>query len=271
MFFFVSLDALAKYLTEFYPTIQVTWARFFFHVLLLLLYLRSRFPTALKSKNTGRQLSRSLLMLITNGCFFVGIASMPLATASTIMFLSPIFITLLAIPLLGEKVGFRRWIGVAVGFVGSLIVISPGASGVSIGIVFLLLAALGNALYQIITRQIRNVDPEITSVIYTGLIGTVVASMVVPFVWINPTPAHWLMFTLLGVAGIVGHLCLVRAFAVAEASLLAPFSYSSLIWASAYGFIVFGELPKANTLFGAALIIAAGLYIFYRERRLAPW
>lgn len=270
MFFFVTLDALAKYLTTFYPTMQVTWARFFFHILLLLLYLRSRFPAALKSKNTGRQLWRSLLMLITNGCFFVGIASMPLATASTIMFLSPIFITMLAIPLLGEKVGFRRWIGVVVGFVGSLIVISPGTSGISIGIIFLLLAALANALYQIITRQIRNVDPEITSVIYTGLVGTIGASLFVPFVWINPTPAHWLVFALLGFAGVIGHLCLVRAFAVAEASLLAPFSYSSLIWASAYGIFMFGELPQANTLIGATLIITAGLYIFYRERRLAP-
>lgn len=270
MFFFITLDAQAKHLTQTYPAIQVTWARFFFHTLLLVVYLRHRFPAAIKSKDTKRQLWRSLLMFITNACFFIGVVSIPLATASTILFLSPIFITMLAIPMLGEKVGFRRWIGVGVGFVGSIIVVRPDTSGISLGVGFLLLAALANAVYQIVTRQIRNADSEITSVIYTGLIGSILASLIVPFFWVQPAPVDWLFFAGMGVVGILGHLCLVKAFSLAEASMLAPFSYSSLIWASLYGFILFNELPSLNTLLGAALIIASGLYIFYRERRLVP-
>lgn len=268
-FFFVSLDATAKFLIQSYPSPQVTWARFFFHSLILIVWFNRRLPRVARSTRPRVQLWRSFLMLLTNGSFFIGVASMPLATASTILFLSPIFITIFAIPILGEKVGPRRWLGVLIGFIGSLIVVRPDDSGISFGVFFLLLAALGNALYQIATRQIRGHDSDATSVFYTGILGAIVMSCVVPFIWVQPVIAwHWLAFAGLGVLGITGHLCLVRAFASAEASVVAPFAYSNLIWATGYGFILFQELPDHYTLLGAALIVASGLYIFYRERQL---
>ena len=134
---------------------------------------------------------------------------------------------------------------------------------------FLLLAALSNALYQIVTRQVRVNDNAMTSLVFTGLAGAVVLSAVVPFYWQTPPVSDWLLFLAVGAAGAIGHLCLIRAFRAAPASVVAPFGYSSLIWASLYGFILFGEIPSIWTIAGASLIVTSGLYIFHRERKLA--
>jgi drug/metabolite transporter (DMT)-like permease len=204
-------------------------------------------------------------MLATTILFFLGISTIQLATASTIMFLSPILITILAIPLLGESVGLRRWSSVFVGFCGALVVVRPGVDSFEFGMIFLLIAALTNALYQINTRKVRVYDSPITSLLYTGVFGAILTSLVVPFFWAWPTLEHWCIFLFLGIAGSVSHLCLIRAFRVVPASVVAPFGYTSLVWAVGFGFIIFGELPDRWTVIGAAIIIASGLYIYHRE------
>ncbi len=269
MLFFVILDVAAKYLMQHYSIVQVLWGRFFFHILFVLVYICASRPADLISQRLPLQISRSILMLTTTALFFVGISTIQLATASTIMFLTPILVTVLAIPLLGETVRVRRWVGVLAGFSGALTVVRPGIDQIEAGIVFLLAAALSNSFYQINTRQIRTHDNPMTSLLYTGLTGAIVTSCLVPFNWQWPDLEHWLIFIMLGITGSISHLCLIRAFRVAPASIVAPFGYTSLIWSVGFGFIIFDDLPDRWTIIGAVIIISSGLYIYHREQKTA--
>jgi drug/metabolite transporter (DMT)-like permease len=269
MFCFILLDTIMKHLMESYSLVQVTWARFFFATIVAVAACGRRLHAVAATKHPKLQAMRSILLMSTTGMFNAGIRTVPLATGTTIMFLSPILVTILSIPFLGERVGIRRWIGVAVGFVGALVVVRPWEEGLSAygaGVAFLLVAALLNANYQIITRGVRRDDP-LTSLLYTAAAGTVVTSAIVPWFWQWPTAYGWLLFALAGVCGGVGHLFLIRAFQAAPASVVSPFSYSSLVWAALFGFIIWGDFPDLWTWAGAALIIGSGLYIFYGERK----
>jgi drug/metabolite transporter (DMT)-like permease len=269
MFCFITLDALMKYLMETYSLVQVTWARFFFATIVAFVTCGPRIGSLAVSRHPKQQLLRSVFLMSTTGFFNAGIRTVPLATATTIMFLNPILVTVLAIPLLGEKVGLQRWIGVLLGFLGALIVVRPWQEGLGVfdyGVIFLLIAAVLNANYQILTRRVRGDDP-LTSLLYTATAGAVVTSLLVPWFWAWPTALDWLLLMGTGLAGGLGHLFLIRSFRVAPASVVAPFSYSSLIWATFFGFAIWGDWPDLWTWAGAALIIGSGLYIFSRERR----
>ena len=269
VFWFTSLDAGAKYLLQVYPTFEVTWVRFVVALVFGGIAMAPNFRRNLVSRKPSLQLLRSGLLAVTTGLFFVGIRTTALATATSIMFLAPILVTLLSVPLLGEKVGIRRLAGVAVGFAGALVIVRPGIDGVSAGSLFLLAAAFTNALYQIITRKVRVYDQPATTLFYTAMVGALVFALPVPAQWVTPQePAHWAVFCFLGLAGSIGHLCLIRSFRAAPASAVAPFAYAGLIWSTLYGYVIFAEIPSLWTYLGAGLIIAAGLYIFHRERRL---
>jgi drug/metabolite transporter (DMT)-like permease len=268
MFCFIALDAIMKHLMESYSLVQVTWARFFFATIIAGLVCGRHIARLAASRHPKQQLLRSVLLMSTTGMFNAGIRTTPLATGTTIMFLSPILVTVLAIPLLGEKVGLRRWTGVIFGFLGALIVVRPWEEGLGAyghGVFFLLAAAFLNANYQILTRKVRGDDP-LTSLLYTAAAGAVVTSAMVPWFWTWPTAFDWLLLMASGLAGGLGHLFLIRSFRVAPASVVAPFSYSSLLWAALFGFFVWGDWPELWTWAGAAIIIGSGLYIFHRER-----
>ena len=269
MFCFNALDTMMKYLMESYSLVQVTWARFFFATVVAIVACGPRIRQMSVSRHPKQQLLRSVFLMSTTGMFNAGIRTVPLATATTIMFLNPVLVTVLAIPLLGEKVGLQRWIGVFLGFLGAVIVVRPwqeGTGGYGYGVIFLLVAAVLNANYQILTRRVRGDDP-LTSLLYTATAGAVVTSCLVPWFWQWPKPIDWLLLMGTGLAGGLGHLFLIRAFRSAPASVVAPFSYSSLIWATIFGFVIWGDWPDLWTWAGAALIIGSGLYIFSRERR----
>jgi drug/metabolite transporter (DMT)-like permease len=267
LFCFISLDAIMKHLLESYSLVQVTWARFFFATIVAVLMCGSRLQQLMKSVAPRKQILRSILLMSTTGVFNAGIRSTALATGTTIMFLSPILVTLLSIPLLGEKVGLRRWAGILMGFVGAIIVVQPwngGLSGVNAGALLLLVAAFFNANYQIVTRMVRNDDP-LTSLLFTAAAGAVVTSCLVPWFWGWPNVSGWSLLVASGIAGGLGHFCLIRALRLAPASVVAPFSYSSLVWATLFGFIIWRDWPDFWTWVGAAIIIGSGLYIFHRE------
>ncbi|NND93129.1 MAG: DMT family transporter [Granulosicoccus sp.] len=283
MCLFVSMDTVVKYLTQDFSQFQIVWARFFFHMMCLTILLRQQLLGVFLSGDLKLQLTRSLLLMLTTLLFFSGLRSTELSTATAIMFLSPIFVTVLAVPLLGERVGPRRLIGVMTGFLGALIIVHPqaGAGGVVTdlpasegrwawlpepGHLLVICAAACNALYQIMTRRLRMVDSAMTTLLYSGVVGSIVLSIGVPSVWKSPEPVQWLLLVCVGLLGCVSHFCLIRAFRNAPASLVVPFSYSSLLWATLFGFLVFDALPDRWTLAGASLIIGSGLYIFYRER-----
>lgn len=266
MFWFVTLDSTAKYLMQSYPVVQVVWARFFFHLVFVAIFMGRHLPKLIISRNLSHQCWRSVFMFTTTVLFFAGISMIPLTMASVIMFMSPIIVTMLSIPLLGEKVGMRRWMGIVIGFAGALVVLRPGSESIQLSMLLVLAAAFTNAMYQVFTRKLRAQDGPMTSLFYTGLIGAIVTTIAVPFYWQSVDAFDWFLFIFAGVAGGIGHLCLIRAFKQAPASVIAPFSYSSLLWATMFGYILFGDIPSSWTLSGATLIIGSGLYIYHRER-----
>jgi drug/metabolite transporter (DMT)-like permease len=269
---FIALDATMKYNLQSYSLVQVTWARFFFATLAAMAVCGRRLPELVQSRAPKIQSLRSVLLMATTGLFNAGIISVPLATGTTIMFMSPIIVTLLSIVVLGEHVGIRRWSGIALGFIGALIVMrvwSASADGLNHGTLFLLAAAFTNASYQIATRRLR-LDAPLTSLLFTAAAGAIASSIILPWHWSSPTAFGWLLLVTSGIVGCAGHLCLIRAFQAAPASVVAPFSYSSLIWATLFGFVIWGDLPPWSTVLGGALIIGSGLYIFLREKNVQP-
>jgi drug/metabolite transporter (DMT)-like permease len=266
---FISLDAIMKLGLEHYSLVQVTWGRFFFATLFAAMWCGPALPTLARSKAPAQQTVRSIFLMVTTGLFNTGIKFVPLATATTIMFLSPIITTVLSVLILKEQVGIRRWAGVAMGFAGASIVVQPwtALSGTfNVGILFLLAAAVTNASYQIATRSVRADDPK-TSLLFTAAFGAAISSLILPWFWQWPDAKGWALLVASGAAGALGHFCIIKAFNNAPASVVAPFSYSSLIWATLLGYVIWGDFSTSTSFWtGAALIIASGLYIFWRER-----
>ena len=185
---FITLDAIMKYALEHYSLVQVTWARFFFASIFAAALCGRRLFELARSSVPGVQLARSVLLMTTTGLFNAGVSKLPLATATTIMFLSPILVTVLSIGVLGEKVGLRRWVGIAMGFVGALIVVQPWHSlgeTFTTGALFLLAAAFTNSSYQIATRRVRFDDP-LTSLLFTASAGAIVTTLLLPGNWSTP-------------------------------------------------------------------------------------
>ena len=172
----------------------------------------------------------------------------------------------LAVPLLGEAVGWRRWMGVAAGLIEALIIIRPGIGVLHWTISLVLVAASINAIYQIMTRYLGRFDRGVITVFYTPLVGFVGTCAAVPFFWRQPDLQGWLMMGALGACSGAAHSALVKAYEAAPAATVTPFGYSSLVWAVLFGFVVFGDLPDWWTVAGAAVITMSGLYIFHRER-----
>ena len=264
---FVSLDALAKYLTQYYPTLQVTWARFFFHAMWLIPVLRWRFFSIMRTRHITLQLSRGFLMFIANALFFAGVSLMPLVSASTIVMLSPLIVTALSVPLLGEQVGPRRWACVIAACIGALIVIRPGAGVLHWAALLPLGSALSYGLYQIATRHVGQVDPPMTTLFYSVSVGVPLTTLIMPFIWVAPDLKAWLLMAGLGLIGGVSHFTLIKAFAAAPVAVVAPFNYTNLIWATLFGFLLFQELPDRWTILGALIIATSGLYAFLREQK----
>ncbi len=267
---FIALDTLMKLGLERYSLAQVTWGRFFFATIFAALYCGRALPSLIKSEVPLQQTWRSFFLMITTALFNGGIIYVPLVTATTIMFLTPIFTTILAVVVLGEYVGMRRWTGIAIGFLGALVVIQPWSAlttGLNIGTLLLFAAAISNAAYQIATRRVREDDPR-TSLLFTAAVGALVASLIAPWYWAWPDASGWALLAGSGLMGALGHFCIIAAFSNAPASVVSPFSYSSLIWAATFGFLVWGDVPQLDVLLGAALIIASGLYIFFCERQI---
>ena len=266
MFLFASMDAGVKHLVKSYSIVQVVWGRFFFHLLLLLVVFARRILSLVRTSNAGLQLLRSVLMVGTTSLFFTGLFYVPLADAASMMLVSPLIVTALSMPILKEPVGVRRWAGVFIGFTGAIIIIRP-TGDLQLATLFPLFAAASYAIYQISTRFLSRADSVETTLFYTALIGALFTSIAVPFVWINPTPIDWLIMVFSGLCGGLGHFALIRALVVAPAAAVVPFSYTAIIWATAYGVFLFGNFPDQWTVLGATIIVASGLYVFFREQK----
>jgi drug/metabolite transporter (DMT)-like permease len=260
------MDGIAKDLSARFSVVEIVWARYFFHLLYLLpVVLLRHGPTALMPRYPVLQMIRGGLLLGSTIFFFAAIAVMPIADALAIVFISPLLVTALSPVLLGEKVGIRRWMAVIVGFFGALIIIRPGVNSVDTGTLLALGAGTLYAFYMIATRKLSGSAPPLVTLTFTALLGAVVMSAAAPFQWITPGAIDLSMMAAMGGCAALGHYLLIKAFDHAPASVLAPFSYSEIVMATAVGLVFFGDFPDLWTWVGVAVIISSGVYISIRE------
>jgi drug/metabolite transporter (DMT)-like permease len=265
---FTVMDSIAKNLTASYPVQQVIWARYFFQfALMLLLIPRLGIAGLLWTRRPGVHIARGVLLMISTYCMIMAISIVPLADAYTITFTAPFLVTILSVPLLKERVGWRRWTAVLVGFAGVLIVFRPIAAPVHWAMLLPLITAACFALYQILTRKVSYDSRETAFMMlfYLAWVGTAVMSAIVPVYWQAVAACDWAWMIGMGALGAAGHLILIRALAITPASLLSPFIYSQIIWALGIGYFWFGDVPGIWMLIGCTVIVASGLYVFYRE------
>ena len=263
---FAIADTLSKFLTASLPVIEIQWIRYVLFFAMAAAFARGSSGRTLQPRNPKLQLLRGVCVTASSILFVYGIRRMTMAQGTTISFLSPLVITVLSIPLLGEVVGIRRWGAVFAGLAGMLIVVRPGGAGFEPAAFFGVASACCWALALIITRKISATDPPRTTIFWSSLSGAVILSLLMPFEAVWPSANAFGLCLLLGVLSSAGQLLVVLAHRLAPASVLAPFSYTQLIWVSIAGYAVFGNIPDRWTLLGASIIIVSGLYTAHRER-----
>lgn len=271
---FSALDASAKYLGTRYglPVTQVSWSRFMgqFIALIVLVPLFGSLSLAdlFRTGHLKLQLVRSVLMAATTVLNFLALQTLRLDQTITIVFLAPLVVALLAGPLLGEWVGWRRLAAIAVGFAGIVVAVNPAAGPMNAGVLFSLAAMLAYALFMLLTRYMAAFDPPMITLFYSMFVGTFLGAPLAWSAWMTPPDAlAWTLLACLGVFGGLGHWLFLHAYRLAPASAVAPFLYFQLISMIAFGYLVFGHLPDLHTLAGAAIVVASGMYLFRREQR----
>jgi drug/metabolite transporter (DMT)-like permease len=264
-------DAIAKSLTASYPPVQIFFLRnliaFPFAVLLA---LKTGGRAALRSKRPAAHLVRGVLWICATVLFFTSLKYLGLAEATALIFVAPVFITALSAILLKEQVGWRRWVAISAGFVGVLIAIRPGGATFQAASLLPVATAFVYALLMIGARWVDPRESVWTLLLYMTGTGALISALVVPFVWIAPRAEDVWLFLGIAAVGTAGMTMMTQAFRFAPAAVVAPLDYSALLWATALGWLVWGEIPDLVTYLGAAIIIASGVYIILRERNPRP-
>jgi drug/metabolite transporter (DMT)-like permease len=267
---FSCLDATGKYLLHYMDPLQVVWARYFGAFVLAFIFLNPiTRPKMMTTKRPFLQVGRSALLLGSTALSFFALRYLQLDEALAILFSTPFLVALLSGPLLGEWVGWRRWTAIAVGFFGVLVVVRPGFGGIHPAALLTFCGAICYALYVITTRVLARSDSSETTLFYSNLVGAVAMLPVIPFVWTTPTSALVVaLMVLIGALGSGGHYLLILGHRLAPASTLAPFIYTQIVWTTTLGFLVFSDLPNRWTILGGLIVVASGLYLLNRERKL---
>ncbi len=266
---FPFMDGTAKYLAQTYSVTQVTWARYFFHLAVLLPLVLWQYPArALLPKPLWPQILRGIFLLGGTLTFFAGLDFLPLVDMLALGFIAPLIITLASPFFLGERISTRRITAAGIGFIGALVVLRPGTDLFQWAALFGLGTGIMIAAYDILNRKIARSVPSAIAIMYTSVVGVVVISMVVPFDWQTPAIRDWGLMAFMGASGAFCHWLLILAYERCEASLLAPFAYAELVTATFVGYVYFGDFPDTFTWIGIAILVASGLYISYRERHL---
>ena len=263
------MDGMAKHLSTEIHFLEVVWGRYFFMVVISVPLTFIFFKKHLTwPKNINIQLARSIFLLLSTILFFYAISVLSLAESLTLAFVSPIVVTLLSVILLKEQVGFRRWTAVIIGFIGAIIVIRPGFNEISLATFAALGTGIAYAFYVIATRKLSSIDSPLLTLIFTGLSGAIIISIIVPFVWITPNLNQWLFLIGLAAAGTLGHFFLILSLNFAEASKLAPFAYFEIVTNIIIGYYFFGDFPDKWIWIGLIIIVSSGVYITTREHLL---
>ena len=265
------VDTVCKVFTKDLHSIQIVWGYFVGINLTLwvfFLFKGAKFSNLRRTERPLLQIIRPAFLVCSISSLFIGLTYLPIAEATVIGFVAPLFITALSVPILKEHVDIHRWSAVAIGLVGVIIIIRPGGDLWHLASVMPLLGALFFALFQIITRLLAATERTHTTLFYTGLGGLAWSSLIVPFVWVTPSITHIFVFLSTGAMGAMAHLCMISAFDRAEASLLAPYNYTKLIWVSVLGYLIFNDVPSLDMWIGAIIIVSAGFYVLYREKNI---
>ena len=266
VFCFASMDATAKYLMKEIGPAQTIWARYTVQALLVTVLILPKISIYGKTKYPKLQFVRSVALMMATTLFFFAFSRLGLAEASAIFNISPVLITLGAFLFLREQIGPRRVIGILVSLLGALIIIRPGSGVFTIYAILPLGAAIFYSIYSLATRFVGTDESPWTSLFYSAIFGAICYSIYIVFHW-NPMSNNALLLTIIiGLFGTAGHICLIRALTLGEASLLAPFIYTNLLFTTIWGVVLFGNFPDFWTIVGALIIVAAGIYVWARDR-----
>ena len=267
MFLFSAVDTQAKFLTDTLHPIQIVWSRQLGLLIGVLVLLALRGAAVLRTRHPGLQIVRGGLAASSATLFIVAVSVVPLADAVAVSFVAPFIVTVLGALVLREPVGVRRWAAVTIGFLGTLIVIRPGLGVIHPAVGLVLLAATLFALRQILSRVLSGSDRTMTTIAYTALVGSLVLTVPLPFVWRWPgTTVEVALLAGIAVMAALAELLVIKALEVAQAVVVAPVQYTLLIWGTLYGYLVFSQLPDLWTWVGALIIVATGVYTLHRER-----
>lgn len=269
MLFFSLMDALAKDLSARNSSVMVVWARYASQTFWAFLILSPWLVRLLRTRQLKMQLLRSALLFAATFCFFTSLRYLELAEATAIFEVAPLMIIILSVVILGETVGPHRRIGVAIGLCGALVIVRPGMGVFHWAALLPIVAAFFYASYSIATRFLGRNEPAATSFLYTALIGTLAASVLVLPNWQSPAPGDIPIMATFGILGGIGHLALIAALRFAPASMLAPFGYVGLMFNTIWGYVFFGEVPDLATVVGGFIIVGAGLYVWRRETQIS--
>lgn len=265
-----SQDGGASYLSMIYPLVMVIWARYVAQSSLMFVLFAPRMGgRILRTQRPWLQLLRGLTLVAVSLLFIGGLAYIPLAEATAVIFLSPLMLTLYS-ALTGERISRGQWISLAFSLLGVLVIVRPGSELFTPAILLPVLAAASYAAYQLITRKLSSTDHGVTSNFLSSLVGTLVLSLLVPFFWETPTPGMALKMFGLGALGMVAHLLLTQALRIASAASLAPFTYLNIVFAGLVGWVLFDQVPDLLAMLGMGIIIASGVGFALVSRRAQP-
>lgn len=265
---FTTMDTSNKALSASYPIAQIVWAFYlgFAAATLARAAADGGIRPTLATRRPLLQLLRAALLPVNMACVVVALSMMPMAEVMAVGISYPLMITMLSALILKEHVGPRRWTAVLVGFGGVLLILRPGLGVFNPASLLILAAAILFAVYQILTKVLGRTDRPITLTIYTALVGAVVYGAVAPFDWHAPDGTGWALLALSAAGGTIGHSLVIQALESTPASVLQPFNFVQMIWATLAGFLVFGEVPDSMTMLGASVVVGSGLYVWWRER-----
>ncbi|MHA1601307.1 MAG: DMT family transporter [Alphaproteobacteria bacterium] len=266
---FSCMDVVVKWLGATYPILQIVFFRSLFAFIPLGLFIfRGIGLAALRTRRPFQHAVRSLVGLMAMICFFYAFSQMPLANAVAIGFAAPMFMTALSVPLLGEKVGIRRWTAVLVGFAGVLVIVRPDAGVLHAAAPIALAGTVFYALAMIFVRRLGRTETSTSIVFYFTLCCTLISGIFMPFVWVAPDAEGWVLLILVGLIGGLAQMAMTNAVRLADISIVAPFDYTALLWTALFGFLIWSDIPGIHVWLGAVIVVASGIYILYREAHI---
>ncbi len=266
-----SMDTIAKLLSGTLPVIEIVWARYFFHTVVMTAYLGATTGTGfLRSDRPVLQVVRGAMLLIGTVLMYFALSKVPLAEVTAVQFSSPVMVTVLSVLFLGERIGVPRIVAVLAGFGGVLLITRPGFAGTDPYLFLPLGAAAVFSIYFLLTRTLSGPKDAASTLFNTTAVGAFVLTAVVPFVWVAPDVGECVLMVAIGTLGAVGHFCIVKGFSFASASTLSPFLYSQVLFASLYSVFLIGDPLRWNMVVGALILVASGLFIWWRENRKRP-